>query len=182
MRSLLTGEKLVRMAREAIKQYLETGKMPEPDSSDPELREMRGIFVTLHKHGDLRGCIGMIEPTMPLCSAIEHYACHAAFRDMRFPPVSKGELEDIDIEVSLLSPLQRVKDPSQIKMGTHGVVVKRGKCAGVFLPQVAAETGWSREEFLSNLCCHKAGLAPDAWEDPGTELYCFTVQVFKEEE
>ncbi len=176
----VSGKKLPGMAREAIRRYLESGEPPDFTGSDPELDALRGLFVTLKKGDDLRGCIGMMEPSMPLGRAIGYYACAAAFQDARFSPVTASEMKDIEIEVSLLSPLERVKEPSSLVMGTHGVVVKRSGHSGVFLPQVATETGWSREEFLGSLCSHKAGLPEDAWKDPETELYSFTVEIFHE--
>ena len=108
-------------------------------------------------------------------------AVESAVHDPRFPPVTRGELKDIKIEISVLSQPKRVQDVNEIKMGTHGVIVKRGFNSGVFLPQVATETGWSRDEFLSRLCADKAGLPADAWKDKKTELYSFTAQVFGEE-
>jgi len=109
-------------------------------------------------------------------------AVEAATSDPRFPAVSTEELKDIDVEISVLSEPEKVDNIQDIKMGTHGVIVKKGFATGVFLPQVAIETGWTREEFLANLCAHKAGLNPDAWKDKDTELYSFTAQVFGEKD
>jgi AmmeMemoRadiSam system protein A len=108
-------------------------------------------------------------------------AIESSSADPRFPAVSLGELKDIKIEISVLSEPQRVMDPNEIIMGKHGVIVRRGFNSGVFLPQVATETDWSREEFLDNLCAHKAGLPADAWRDPKTELYMFSAEVFGED-
>jgi AmmeMemoRadiSam system protein A len=108
-------------------------------------------------------------------------AIESSTNDPRFAPVSAKELKDIKIEISVLSEPERVADVNKLVMGKHGVIVKRGFNSGVFLPQVATETKWSREEFLSNLCAHKAGLPADAWKDPKTELYSFTAEVFGEE-
>jgi AmmeMemoRadiSam system protein A len=109
-------------------------------------------------------------------------AVEAAVNDPRFASLGEGELKDIEIEVSVLTPLERINDPDKIKMGLHGVLVRRGFNSGVFLPQVATETGWSRDEFMSNLCSHKAGLPADAWKDKSTEVYIFTAEVFSEKE
>ena len=107
-------------------------------------------------------------------------AVEAAVNDPRFMPLTKEELNSIEIEISVLSPLQKIADPGEIQIGKHGVLIRKGYRSGVFLPQVATETGWSREEFLSNLCAHKAGLAPSAWKDSSTEIYIFTAEVFSE--
>jgi AmmeMemoRadiSam system protein A len=109
-------------------------------------------------------------------------AIASATGDPRFRPLSAGELDKIDIEISVLTPPKKVKSPDEIKIPGHGVMVKRGFSGGVFLPQVADETGWSKDEFLSTLCAHKAGLPRDAWKDPGTELYIFSAEVFGERE
>jgi AmmeMemoRadiSam system protein A len=109
-------------------------------------------------------------------------AIEAAAHDWRFPAVSADELKDIDIEISVLTQPKKVESVDEIKMGVHGVIAKRGSASGVFLPQVATETNWTREEFLSNLCEHKAGLSPSAWKDKDTELHSFTAQVFGEKE
>ncbi len=178
----MTGQELPGMARRAIRDFLECGTVRDFSGEDPWLNQPRGLFVTLRKQGRLRGCIGLIEPTMPLGRAIGRYGCAAAFEDTRFNPVTAEELADMEIEISLLSSLQRVDDPASIEMGTHGVVVRRGGRSGVFLPQVADETGWSRDEFLDNLCAQKAGLPAAAWKDEETELYSFTVEVFEEKQ
>ena len=107
-------------------------------------------------------------------------AVAAASQDPRFTPLTAAELKDIDLEISVLSQPRRVKDASEIQLGKHGVIVSAGGHQGVFLPQVADETGWSKEEFLSQLCSQKAGLPPDAWKDPDTALYVFTADVFAE--
>ncbi len=174
-------KKLLKYAREAIRHYLETGEILKIKGDEKILDENYGVFVTLKKHGELRGCIGMTEPLLPLREGIPHFACSAAFNDPRFYPVKKDELKDIDIEISILSKPQKIKTVDEIIMKKHGVIVKKGMQSGLFLPQVAEETGWSREEFLSNLCSHKAGLAADAWEkDKEVELYIFTVYAFSE--
>ncbi len=109
-------------------------------------------------------------------------AIEAAVGDPRFPQVQLVEMGDIEIEISALSPMQRIKSPEEIQLGLHGVLIRTGTRSGVFLPQVATETGWSKEEFMSNLCAHKAGLFPLAWKDKSTEIYIFTAEVFSEKD
>jgi AmmeMemoRadiSam system protein B/AmmeMemoRadiSam system protein A len=175
-------KRLLEIARQTINEYVASGKKKDFQEKDPILLKTMGAFVTIHNQGRLRGCIGNIIGQQELYLTVRDMAIEAATADPRFPAVSEGELKDIDIEISVLSEPKKVEDAKEIKMGAHGVIVKRGFASGVFLPQVATETGWSREEFLSNLCSHKAGLAPDAWKDKGTELYSFTAQVFGERE
>jgi AmmeMemoRadiSam system protein A len=130
----------------------------------------------------LRGCIGNIVTTAPLYLTVRNMAIAAASQDSRFLPVGPKELGDIDVEISVLSKPRRTMDVNEIQMGVHGVIIRRGMAQGVFLPQVGTETGWSREEFLSQLCAQKAGLPPNAWKDPRTEIRIFTADVFSEKE
>ncbi|MDE2008594.1 MAG: AmmeMemoRadiSam system protein A [Candidatus Omnitrophica bacterium] len=171
---------LLKIARESVESYVRTGKAPQITTKDPRLNETQGAFVTLTEHGALRGCIGNIIGREPLSATVRDMAVAAASHDPRFSPVAAAELKDISIEISVLSAPRRVKDASQIQLGRHGVIVNRGGHQGVFLPQVARETGWNKEEFLSELCAQKAGLPPDAWKDPKTALYVFTADVFAE--
>lgn len=175
-------KKLLNIARKTIESYVKDRKIPEFNETDPDLLSQEGAFVTLHKKGELRGCIGNIIGTQPLWLTVRDMAIESSMRDRRFEPVTPDELTDIRIEISVLSQPKRVRDVNEIKMGTHGVIVVRGLNSGVFLPQVATETGWTIDEFLSNLCAHKAGLPADAWKDKKTELHIFTAQVFGEEQ
>ena len=175
-------KRLIDIARSSIEEYLKTGKKIELTETDPALVKELGAFVTLNEHGELRGCIGHLIGDGPLYLTVADMAIEAAVHDPRFPQVTASELKAIGIEISVLSPLERVYSADKIEMGKHGVLVRRGFSSGVFLPQVATETGWSKEEFLSNLCAHKAGLSPDAWKDPATEIYIFTAEVFSEHE
>jgi len=175
-------KRLLEIARNSIKVYLENGKNPEIKENDPVLLKELGAFVTLHGHGDLRGCIGNLIGSKPLYLTIRDMAIESATGDPRFSPVKLSELSDIEIEISVLSPMQKINDVGLIEMGKHGVLIKSGYRSGVYLPQVAAETGWSKEEFLSSLCAHKAGLAPDAWKDKNTEIYIFSAEVFSEKD
>jgi AmmeMemoRadiSam system protein B/AmmeMemoRadiSam system protein A len=183
--ALTQGQKkrLLAIARETVEAFVRTGIRPEFSEADPRLSAAEGAFVTLHKDGRLRGCIGHITGQGPLYETVRDMAVAAAAEDPRFDPVSPAELKDIDIEVSVLSVPRRVKNADEVILGTHGVIVSRGHGhGGVFLPQVATETGWNREKFLSELCAQKAGLPPDAWKDPATRIEVFTADVFGEKE
>lgn len=172
---------LLKIARSSIESHLSGEPMPRYEITDPKLLERRGAFVTLHKNGNLRGCIGYIFPVKPLYQTVQEMAVAAAVDDPRFPPVRLEEMREIDIEISALTPLRRVRDITQIKVGTHGIYIKRGMNSGLLLPQVAVEYGWDREEFLA-YTCQKAWLPPDAWKDEMTEIYIFSAQVFGEKE
>ncbi len=172
---------LLDLARETIRRYVTTSEVPELPGGDPALEQERAVFVTLHRNGQLRGCIGTLEPREPLAAAVRSSAISAATQDPRFPPVSAEEVDEIEIEISVLSPLQRVDSPEEIIVGKHGVMVASGSRRGVYLPQVAPEQGWDRETMLNSLCAHKAGLAPDSWQR-GADLYVFTTQTFSDAE
>ncbi len=174
-------EVLLKLARERIETYVKTGKKKEYEIPDERMKVKQGAFVTLKKQGILRGCIGHIVPIEALCDTVADMAIAAATEDPRFPAVTIGELGDIHIEISVLSVPRRVQSAEEIELGKHGVIVKRGMRQGVFLPQVATETGWDKETFLEHLCWGKAGLPKDAWKDKDTELYVFTAQLFEEE-
>lgn len=174
-------KELMRIAKETIHHFVKTGTQKDFTSGDPRLEAVEGAFVTIHKKGKLRGCIGNIIGQGPLYQTVRNMAVAAASHDPRFAPVTTDELKDIDIEISVLSQPQVVDDPQVIEMGVHGVIVSQGIFRkGVFLPQVADETGWTREQFLSRLCAQKAGLPPDAWKDPETKIEIFTANVFAE--
>ncbi|MBN2120909.1 MAG: AmmeMemoRadiSam system protein B [Candidatus Omnitrophica bacterium] len=173
---------LIHIARKTLREYLSSKKIPEFEVSSSILKENMGAFVTLKRQDALRGCIGNIVGQKPLYLTVRNMAIEAATGDPRFPKVKYEELKDLDIEISVLSPLERVNSADEIIMGKHGVIVKRGFQQGVYLPQVAMETGWSKEEFLSSLCSHKAGLSPSAWKEKETELYVFTATVFSEKD
>ena len=175
-------KKLLEIARRSIEKYLKDGEKMEIKESDPLLIQESGAFVTLHEAGQLRGCIGNLVGRGPLYLTVRDMAVEAATGDSRFEALKLPELKNIEIEISVLSPMQKIKDVAEIKLGLHGVLVKKGFNSGVFLPQVASETGWSKEEFLSQLCSQKAGLAPDAWKDKSTDIYIFSAEVFSEKE
>ena len=171
---------LLKSARNAIKTYLETGQREILPTTDPALKEGRGAFVTLHKGEELRGCIGLLESGQPLNETVCRMAVEAAVGDPRFPAVSLPELSGLKVEISVLTKPVKVPGPEAIVMRRDGVIVRRGYCQGVFLPQVAEETGWDKEKFLSVLCANKAGLPPDAWKEKDTEIYTFQAEVFFE--
>lgn len=175
-------EKLLKIARQSIKTNLATNKKLQINETDPVLNQKMGAFVTLNKHGQLRGCIGNLVGSQPIYLTVLDMAIQASVGDPRFPKLSLSELKDVEIEISVLSPLERVDSAEKIELGKHGVLVKKGFNSGVFLPQVATETGWSKEEFLNNLCAGKAGLPKDAWKDKNTELYIFNAEVFSEKD
>ncbi len=175
-------KKLLDIARESIETYLKTGEKIKIKESDPILSQEFGSFVTLHEAGQLRGCIGNMVGNQPLYLTVRDMAVEAATGDSRFSQVKFAELKNIEIEISVLSVLEKVDSADKIELGKHGVIVRRGFNSGVFLPQVAAETGWTKEEFLSYLCAQKAGLEPDAWKDKSTEIFIFTAEVFSEKE
>lgn len=182
MLTVAQKKRLLAIARQTIEGYLRKGKKPEITEDDPLLLKELGAFVTLHQRGELRGCIGSMVGSQPLYLTIRDMAVESSTGDPRFAPVRLKELKEIEIEISVLSPLEKVDAADKITMGTHGVLVRRGLSCGVFLPQVATETGWDRDEFLSCLCSQKAGLAPDAWKNEDTELYTFTADVFSEKD
>ncbi|MEJ2110873.1 MAG: AmmeMemoRadiSam system protein B [Acidobacteriota bacterium] len=169
---------LLQFARTALEQYLNTRTVPLARNFSPDLTVRRGAFVTLKKNGQLRGCIGSVLPEDELARTVGKMALRAALEDPRFVPVTLDELAGLEIEVSVLSPINRIADPSRIVIGTDGVLlIKDGKSA-VFLPQVATEQSWHRTEMLNHLCT-KAGLETDCWKQNAT-LYIFQADVFGE--
>jgi AmmeMemoRadiSam system protein B/AmmeMemoRadiSam system protein A len=179
--NLQEQRELLKIARRAIEQGLEGKRSLPTESSHPRLNERRGSFVTLHKKGRLRGCIGRFQPDIPLCQTVAQMAQAAAFSDRRFTSVSSSELDEIEIEISVLSPLKEISSIDEIQLGTHGIWITRGGQSGCFLPQVASETGWSKQEFLEHCCRDKAFLPKDAYLHEGTTIYTFTAQVFHED-
>ena len=175
-------DELLKIARSTIDHYLETGESLEVVTDDEELKQDMGAFVTLHKNGQLRGCIGNMVARGPLYLAVRDMAIAAAVEDPRFPNVTPKEMEQIDIEISALSPMRKTNDYNEIVAGKHGVLVRQGGRSGVYLPQVATETGWDRDEFMTSLCAQKAGIPANAWRDGSCEIYLFTAEVFGEKE
>ncbi len=179
----LTNEEkkfLLKLARDTIWAALNHQPLPEVSPPSEILKKRCGTFVTLHKHGQLRGCIGSLIGERPLYLTVQQMSIEAAFRDPRFPPLTKEEYEEIDIEISVLSPLQRITDVEQIEVGKHGIFLIKGFYRGVLLPQVATEYGWDRYQFLDHTCL-KAGLPPGCWQS-GAEIYIFSANVFSEKD
>ncbi|MBA7630289.1 hypothetical protein ES703_37810 [subsurface metagenome] len=173
---------LLGVARDTVEAVIRRQPAEKPQSDDPELNAPCGCFVTLKNKGRLRGCIGQFTSESPLIELVAEMAKASATGDPRFfaDRITPAELEKLDIEISVLSPLQRADDPLSLRLGVDGIYIKKGPASGCFLPQVATETGWSKEEFLSTCCAHKAGLEADAWKDPDTKVYLFTADVFGE--
>lgn len=170
-------ENLKKLARQAVAAAVYQSEPPDTSKASKALRRRQGAFVTLKRHGHLRGCIGHVEGYRPLIETVVQMAMAAAVKDPRFPPVSPAELSDLDIEVSVLSPLSKCEDPETIEVGRHGLVLVKGKRSGVLLPQVPAENGWDRLTFLHQVS-EKAGLPPEAWRDSASALYTFEAEVF----
>ncbi len=173
-------KELIDIARKTLNQYIKEGKTYQPEVDGPQLKKDMGAFVTLRKNGNLRGCIGNIIAKGPLYLGVRDMAIAASTQDPRFPPVEESELEDTDLEISVLSPLKKIENPDEIILGKHGVLVRKGFRSGVFLPQVAEETGWSKEDFMNNLCAQKAGLPADCWKTGGCDIFIFSAEVFEE--
>ena len=172
---------LLKLARSTIEAECSGKKMDVSPPPSPVMDEQRGGFVTLKKKGQLRGCIGYIEAIKPLITTIEEMAKAAAFNDYRFPPVTAEEVPDLEIEISILTPVREIEDPSLIEVGKHGIIITRGMNRGLLLPQVATEWNWDRETFLRQTCL-KAGLPEDAWMKEGTKIEIFSAEVFSERE
>ena len=170
---------LLQLARQAITAHVHRQPMPEAQVAGV-FAQPGGAFVTLHRHRDLRGCIGHIEPGEPLGQVIVRCAVAACSRDPRFPEVTEPELAELELELSLLGPLEPIAGPDDIEIGTHGLVVEQGWHRGLLLPQVATEWNWDRDTFLAHTC-QKAGLPMDAWKK-GAKLWRFSAEVFGEAE
>jgi MEMO1 family protein len=171
---------LLRIARETIKEYLTTGRTLPIDAAhlSQSLKAPSGAFVTLNKEGELRGCIGRFDATLPLCDVVQQMAIAAATEDPRFPRVTAAELDPIEIEISVLTPMRRIHSIDDIELGKHGIYIRKGGHGGTFLPQVAKETGWTKEEFLGHCARDKAGLGWDGWKE--AEIYIYEAIVFDE--
>jgi AmmeMemoRadiSam system protein A len=172
---------LLTLARRAIAAVFEGHRLEvDQDDFDQDLRRLAGTFVTVHEgERELRGCIGSVEAHEPLYQSVASNAVNAAFRDPRFRPLSPEELSRVQLEISVLTPFQKVENVEEIVPGRDGLLVRRGRNAGLLLPQVASEYGWDRETFLSQTCL-KAGLPPSSWRDPQTTIERFSAEVFGE--
>ncbi len=172
-------EYLLKIARQSIELAVKGNQPPQPVDCPENLLHPSGAFVTIHKFGDLRGCIGFVEAVKPLVETIIETAAHAAINDPRFLPLSDEDLEDIEIEISVLSSLKLIKDVNEIQVGEHGIFMEEGFNRGLLLPQVATEYSWDRETFL-NQTARKARLPINAWKKNTTKIWIFTAEIFNE--
>ena len=172
-------DKLLFLARSAVEAAVCGRPRPAVDEATGLLAEQRGCFVTITNAGHLRGCIGTFQPRAPLGEMIVEMGTASA-GDSRFVtnPITPGELDQLTIQVSVLSPLTPTDEPENLTVGTHGIYIVSGHRSGCFLPEVATDQGWTAEEFLTNCCAGKAFLPPDAWKDPATTVYLFTSEKF----
>lgn len=173
---------LLDIARSTVEDYVNKRSVPKinPKGFSENLLTSTGAFVTLHKHGKLRGCIGRFEPDLQLYKVVQDMAISAATRDYRFSPVKPDELDDIDIEISVLTPLKKIDSADEIVLGKHGIYIKTGYSSGTFLPQVAKQTGWDLEEFLGHCSRDKAGIGWEGWKE--ADLYTYEALIFSEKE
>jgi len=171
---------LLALARNTMKIFLATANRDYPVNSNPVFSEKRGVFVTLHRSGELRGCIGYPLPYKPLWQAVVDNAIAASSEDPRFPQVSAAELPQLEIEISVLSVPQKVAGHEQVRVGRDGIIISKGFQRGLLLPQVPVEQGWNLEQYIS-YGCRKAGLAPDEWKK-GVQIETFQALVFSEKE
>jgi AmmeMemoRadiSam system protein A len=172
---------LLRTAKQTVEAAVNRGPVPAVEkTNDPALLAECGCFVTLKNNDDLRGCIGNFTADQPLIEMVREMAVASARHDTRFAgnPIRPAELPKLDIEISVLSPMEKTDSPMGLELGKHGIFITDGRRSGCFLPQVATETGWTTEEFLNYCCTHKAGLREYAWEEPEVEVYLFTAEVF----
>lgn len=169
-------KELVELARSTIELFVRENKIPEYETENPRLIEKKGAFVTIKKRGQLRGCIGFIESRLPLYQSIMQTAVYAACRDTRFLPVREDELDELEIEISVLSPLRKIDDPQMVKIGKHGLVIAKNGKKGLLLPQVPVENHWDQKTFLERTCT-KAGLPKDAWRR-GADIFVFEAIIF----
>jgi hypothetical protein len=188
MLGIQNGEKLVKLARAAVKKYFDKRKIFLEKVKDRSLNEKRGVFVTIETYPEknLRGCIGFPHATLPLYEAVQRAAVSSAFEDPRFPQLGKEELDKIIFEISVMTEPELIKVksskeyPSKIAVGKDGLILQCGSSAGLLLPQVCLQFNWSAEEFLENLCW-KAGLTADYIHDKNTKIWKFQCQIFAEE-
>jgi AmmeMemoRadiSam system protein A len=170
---------LLELARKTLACHLRNEAQPSVVQDSNALNEKRGAFVSLHRGAELRGCIGQLFADHKLAEVVRHCVISAASEDTRFDPVTNRELPELNIEISVLSPFQRVQNVEEIEVGRHGLYLVHGYLRGLLLPQVAAEYGWDRKTFLKQTC-RKAGLPDSAWQDSKTEIYMFEAEVFSE--
>jgi len=183
---LMDSEKmeLLTLARNTVETYLKENRIPEVDekSLSSGLISKAGAFVTLKKAGELRGCIGHFDADNPLYKIVQQMAVASSTQDYRFSAVTANELKSIDIEISVLTPMQEISDVNKIRLGIDGIYIKKGGRAGTFLPQVASDTGWNLEDFLGHCSRDKAGIGWDGWNDKDVKIFVYQAFVFGEKE
>jgi hypothetical protein len=172
---------LLAIARNTVEYYVKNHAKPEEDKKNLSsiLKTNCGAFVTLKMHGSLRGCIGRFDASEPLYKVVQDMAIASSTQDYRFSPVESNEIPELEIEISVLTPMRRISSINEIELGKHGIYIRKGYRSGTFLPQVAAETGWTREEFLGHCAQDKAGIGWNGWKD--AELFVYEALVFGEE-
>ena len=170
---------LLRLARDSMVAFAAGDVFEDPAEVPDNARTVQGAFVSLHKAGQLRGCIGYVEGIKPLWEAVRDLAVEASARDPRFAPVRPREVEEVDVEISVLTPLERIKGPADVEIGAHGLLIRSAGRSGLLLPQVATEHAWDAPKFLEQTCW-KAGLPLDEWRAPKAELHRFGAEVFGE--
>jgi AmmeMemoRadiSam system protein B/AmmeMemoRadiSam system protein A len=173
---------LLKIARKTVIQYVSERKKPAVDEKtlSQVLKKNCGAFVTLKKHGNLRGCIGRFEPDEPLYKIVQDMAIASSTQDYRFSPVDPNEMPELEIEISVLTPMQRISTVEEVELGRHGIYIRKGNRSGTFLPQVATETGWTKEEFLGHCAQDKAGIGWNGWKE--AEMFVYEALVFSEKE
>jgi len=172
---------LLNIARKTLEDFLKDKKRPHFEVDSDRLKEKRAVFVTLKKLGELRGCIGRIVADTPLYETVSKVAIDSALNDPRFRPVMYEELKDIEIEISVMTPFEKIEGLEEIEVGKHGLMIKKGFYSGLLLPQVPTEYGWDKKTYLEHLC-YKAGLESNAYKDKDTIIYKFSAEVFSESE
>jgi AmmeMemoRadiSam system protein A len=172
---------LLAIARQAIIQGVQTGQEYVEPREEKALNKRNGCFVTIKQNGQLRGCIGNFQSELPLFKEVAQMAQASAAKDPRFYPLKESDLENFNLEISVLSPLQKIESIEEIEVGKHGIYIEKSFYRGVLLPQVAIEHEWDRTTFLEQTCV-KAGLPTDAWEAKDAEIYIFSAQIFGEED
>ena len=175
-------KQLLDIARHTIVSHISEDYIPELDANHypPALKKECGAFVTLHKDDKLRGCIGQFEASKPLYELIQAMAISASTSDPRFPAVKAYEIDKLDIEISVLTPMKKINSIDEIELGKHGIYIKKGRQSGTFLPQVATETGWTKEEFLGHCARDKARIGWDGWKN--ADIYTYKAIIFSEKE
>lgn len=180
--SLNDKKQLLALARQTIESYLQNKTYPDPQNIQvgANLLFPCGAFVTLNRNGNLRGCIGRFISEEPLYKVVQQMAVAAAFNDSRFQPVGKSEMPEIELEISVLTPLKKITNIREFELGKQGIYMVKGNRSGTFLPQVAEQTGWNKEEFLGHCARDKAGIGWDGWRE--ADLYTYEALVFSEKE